>query len=185
MKKYINDLDERKKQLRSEIKELNKKRSDLASKKHKLMRENYMIEFDTLYGNNCQDKDVRAYNKLLKSAIASGLICIGTVFLPNGIILLTISGVVNGYLVKKTIEVKKKVEDTRNYNKILLEKKHNANKMKIDEYNSLLKQLDYAIKIKEQKIGQIDEKIFEVKNHTMPKNYYNEKAKVIEFKKTK
>ena len=35
------------------------------------------------------------------------------------------------------------------------------------------------------KLSKIDEKIFEVKNHTMPKNYYSEKAKVIEFKKTK
>lgn len=185
MKKYINDLNERKKQLREEIKELNKKRSDLITKKHKLMRENSMIEFDALYGNDCQDKDLRAYNKLLKSAIASGLICVTTVFLPNGIILLTLSGIVNGFLIKKTIEVKNKVEDKRNYNKALIEKKRKANSMKISEYNSLIKQIDYAVKIKEEKLSKIDEKIFEVKNHTMPKNYYSEKAKVIEFKKTK
>lgn len=185
MKQYINDLDERKKQLKEEIKELNKKKADLVSKKHRLMRENSVMEFDSLYGNDCQDKDLKAYNKLLKSAIASGLICVSTVFLPNGVILLTLSGLVNGYLIRKTIEVKKKVEDKRNYNKDIIERRRSANRMKIDEYNSLIKQIDYAVKVKETKIEKIDEKIFEVKNHTMPKNYYGEKAKVIEFKKTK
>lgn len=185
MKKYINDLNERKKQIREEIKKLENKRSDLISKKHKLMRENSMIEFNNLYGQKGKDKDLNNYYNLLKGAIASGLICLSTAFLPNGLILLPISGVLNGILIKKTIEAKNKVENKRKHNKRIIEKKRTSNSMKIKEYGSLIKQIDFTIKVKEEKIDKINNRIFEVKNHTMPKNYYPEKAKVIELKKTK